>query len=141
MQNVAVAVAIAAAVAILAVDVVVVLVAVLLLLLLRHALPLPALMRLRLLLLLLELEAVVPLAVQCSRAAVSTVVGSRVEAVNASEDWLIHQVIPKRNRSAGIAALADCAPTLLGSQLEKQMLRQFRRHCCCYSAGIWVVLW
>lgn len=139
MQNVAVAVAIAAAVAILAVDVVVVLVAVLLLLL-RHALPLPALMRLRLLLL-LELEAVVPLAVQCSRAAVSTVVGSRVEAVNASEDWLIHQVIPKRNRSAGIAALADCAPTLLGSQLEKQLLRQFRQHCCCYSAGIWAVLW
>lgn len=137
MQNVAVAVAIAAAVAILAVDVVVVLVAVLLLFL-RHALPLPALMRL---LLLLELEAVVPLAVQCSRAAVSTVVGSRAEAVNASEDWLIHQVIPKRNRSAGIAALADCAPTLLGSQLEKQLFRQFRRHCCCYSAGIWAVLW
>lgn len=135
MQNVA----IVAAVAILAVDVVVVLVAVLLLLL-RHALPLPALMRLRLLLL-LELEAVVPLAVQCSRAVVSTVVGSRVEAVNASEDWLIHQVIPIRNRSAGIAARADCAPTLLGSQLEKQLLRQFRRHCCCYSAGIWVVLW
>lgn len=139
MQNVVVAVAIAAAVAILAVDVVVLLVAVLLLLL-RHALPLPELMRL-LLLLVLELEAVVPLAVQCSRAAVSTVVGSRAEAVNASEDWLIHQVIPKRNRFAGIAALADCAPTLLGSQLGKQLFRQFRRHCCCYSAGIWAVLW
>lgn len=121
MQNVAVAVAVAAAVVILAVDVDVVLVALLLLWsLLRHTLPLPALMRLRLepLLLLLELEAVALLVVQCSRAAVSTVAGSRVEAVNASVDWLIHRAIPKRNRSAATAALADCAPTPLGSQLE-----------------------
>lgn len=133
MQNVAVAVAIVAAVAILAVDVDVVLVAVLLqllLLLLRHALPLSALMRR----LLLELEEVAPLVVRYSRVAVSTVVGSRVEAVNAGEDWLIHWAIPIRNRSAATVDLADCAPTPLGNQLE-QLLQLFRLHCCCYSAG------
>lgn len=80
-----------------------------------------------------------PLAVRCSRVAVSTVVGSRVEAVNAGEDWLIHWAIPIRNRSVATAALADCAPTPLGNQLE-QLLRQFRRHCCCYTAGRWAVL-
>lgn len=88
--------------------------------------------------LLLELEEVAPLVVRYSRVAVSTVVGSRVEAVNAGEDWLIHWAIPIRNRSAATVDLADFAPTPLGNQLE-QLLQLFRLHCC-YSAGRWAVL-
>lgn len=89
--------------------------------------------------LLLELEEVAPLVVRYSRVAVSTVVGSRVEAVNAGEDWLIHWAIPIRNRSAATVDLADFAPTPLGNQLE-QLLQLFRLHCCCCSAGRWAVL-